>query len=71
MAKKETNKTESLTLDAASGKLTDLKKEQMNLRFQKTAGQLQQTHLVRKTRREIARVATKISAMKKSAAKKK
>ncbi|MDR0319233.1 MAG: 50S ribosomal protein L29 [Rickettsiales bacterium] len=70
MAKKEMNKTENLTAEALAGKLTDLKKEQMNLRFQKTAGQLQQTHLVRKARREVARVATKISALKKPAAKK-
>ncbi|MCL2629263.1 MAG: 50S ribosomal protein L29 [Alphaproteobacteria bacterium] len=64
-AKKE--KTENLTGEALKSRLVDLKKEQMNLRFRKTAGQLQQTHLVRKTRREIARTATKISAAKKGA----
>lgn len=65
MAKKETNATENLTMDALTSKLSDLKKEQMNLRFSKKAGQLQQTHLIKKTRREIARIATKISAAKK------
>ncbi|MDR2685240.1 MAG: 50S ribosomal protein L29 [Rickettsiales bacterium] len=69
MAKKETNKTEKLDLAALGSKLTELKKEQMNLRFQKTAGQLAGTHLIRKTRRDIARAATEISAIKKAAKK--
>lgn len=57
MAKKESLKTEEL-----QSKLVDLKKEQMNQRFQHAAGQLPKTHVLRKTRREIARVKTKLNA---------
>ncbi len=39
-----------------SAQLLDLRREQFNLRMQKGAGQLTQTHQVRKVRREIARV---------------
>lgn len=59
MAKKESLKTEEL-----QSKLVDLKKEQMNQRFQHAAGQLPKTHVLRKTRREIARVKTKLNADK-------
>ena len=38
--------------------LMRLTKEQFNLRMQKANGQLGQTHLIRETRREIARVKT-------------
>lgn len=64
MAEKSTKK-ESLTVEALEGKLVDLKKEQMNQRFQLAAGQLPKTHVLRKTRREIARVKTKLNASKK------
>ncbi|MBQ3785419.1 MAG: 50S ribosomal protein L29 [Alphaproteobacteria bacterium] len=64
MAEKSTKK-ESLTVEALESKLVDLKKEQMNQRFQLAAGQLPKTHVLRKTRREIARVKTKLNASKK------
>ena len=64
MAEKS-KKTESLTVEALESKLVDLKKEQMNQRFQLAAGQLPKTHVLRKTRREIARVKTKLNATKK------
>ena len=64
MAEKS-KKTESLTVEALESKLVDLKKEQMNQRFQLTAGQMPKTHVVRQTRREIARVKTKLNAAKK------
>ena len=64
MAEKST-KTESLTVEALESKLVDLKKEQMNQRFQLAAGQLPKTHVLRKTRREIARVKTKLNTSKK------
>lgn len=64
MAEKS-KKTESLTQEALESKLADLKKEQMNQRFQLAAGQMPKTHVVRKTRREIARVKTKLNAAKK------
>ena len=39
-----------------------MKKERMNQRFQLAAGQLPKTHVIRKTRREIARVKTQLNA---------
>jgi large subunit ribosomal protein L29 len=57
-------KTESLKKEELESKLVDLKKDQMNQRFQHTAGQLPKTHVLRKTRREIARVKTKLNAAK-------
>jgi large subunit ribosomal protein L29 len=62
--KKETEK-EALTNEALSGKLVNLKKEAMNQRFQHSAGQLPKTHVIRQTRREIARVKTKLNQEKK------
>ena len=38
--------------------LLDLLREQFNLRMQKTSGQLTQTHLLKKVRRDIARIKT-------------
>ena len=67
MAEKKVSKTtekEALTKEALQSKLVDLKKEQMNQRFQLAAGQLPKTHVLRKTRREIARVKTKLNAVK-------
>ena len=70
MAEKKVSKTaktaekEALTKEALESKLVDLKKEQMNQRFQLAAGQLPKTHVLRKTRREIARVKTKLNAVK-------
>ena len=63
MAEKKQEK-EALTIDALESKLVDLKKEQMNQRFQHAAGQLPKTHVMRQTRREIARVKTKLNAAK-------
>ena len=64
MAEKKVEK-EALTIEALQSKLVDLKKEQMNQRFQHAAGQLPKTHVIRQTRREVARVKTKINAVKK------
>jgi len=55
-------KTESLKREELESKLIDLKKTQMDQRFQHAAGQLPKTHVLRKTRREIARVKTKLNA---------
>ena len=46
------------TSDELIGLLTDLKKEQFNLRFQKSSGQLENTARVRVVRREIAKIST-------------
>ncbi|MBO4746381.1 MAG: 50S ribosomal protein L29 [Alphaproteobacteria bacterium] len=56
------NKKESLKKEELQSKLVDLKKTQMNQRFQLAAGQLPKTHVLRKTRREIARVKTALNA---------
>lgn len=48
--------------DKTPRELTDellrLRREQFNLRMQKASGQLGQTHLLRETRRDIARIKT-------------
>jgi len=54
-------KKESLKKEELQSKLVDLKKTQMNQRFQLAAGQLPKTHVIRKTRREIARVKTQLN----------
>jgi large subunit ribosomal protein L29 len=46
------------TIDELSKMLLDLKKEQVNQRFQKAAGQLEKTSEIRKVRRDIARLKT-------------
>lgn len=55
-------KTESLKKEELQGELMNLKKTQMNQRFQHAAGNLPKTHVLRKTRRDIARVKTKLNA---------
>ena len=55
-------KKQSLKKEELQSKLVDLKKTQMNQRFQHAAGNLPKTHVLRKTRREIARVKTKLNA---------
>ncbi len=61
----EKNVETELTMEALESKLVDLKQEQMNQRFQHAAGQMAKTHVMRQTRREIARVKTKLNAAKK------
>ena len=67
MAEKESQNTktikkdEALTKDALTSKLTDWKKEAMEQRFQHAAGQITKTHIMSKTRREIARVKTQLN----------
>ena len=46
------------TVDELQKTLVDLKKQQLNLRFQKSQGQLENTAKVRSVRRDIARVKT-------------
>lgn len=52
------------TVDQLTKMLMDLRKEQFNLRFQRGAGQLENTSQMNKVRRDIARVKTFISAQK-------
>jgi large subunit ribosomal protein L29 len=46
------------TPDELKTQLSDLKKEQFNLRFQKSSGQLENTARVRVVRKDIARIET-------------
>ena len=46
------------TADELTDQLTELKKEQFNLRFQRATGQLENTARVREVRRDIARLKT-------------
>ena len=46
------------TADELTDQLTELKKEQFNLRFQRASGQLENTARVRVVRRDIARIKT-------------
>lgn len=49
------------TVDELKKALLDARKDQMNLRFQRTGGQLEKTSEIRKTRRNIARIKTIIN----------
>jgi large subunit ribosomal protein L29 len=49
------------TEDELGDRLTRLKKEQFNLRFQRANGQLENTSRVRLVRKEIARIKTVLS----------
>lgn len=46
------------TQDELQKMLLDARKDQMNLRFQRAGGQLENTAQIRKTRRNIARIKT-------------
>jgi len=46
------------------GILTDLKKEQFNLRFQRASGQLENTARIRQVRRDIAKIKTVLTEKK-------
>ena len=56
MADKE--KIASLSTTELESELLELRKEQFNLRMQRASEQLPQTHLLRQTKRDIARVKT-------------
>ena len=57
-----------MTLDQLDDQLIKLKKEQLNLRFQRASGQLEATSRVRIVRRDIARLKT-VAQQKRSGAK--
>ena len=56
------------TDDQVADQLVELKREQMNLRFQRSGGQLEKTNQIRAVRRNIARIKTFISAGQAAAA---
>ena len=58
-----------MTADQLKDELLNLKKEQLNLRFQKATGQLEKTSRIRQVRRDVARVKTVQRATAKKTAK--
>ncbi len=54
--------------DQLTDKLTELKKEQFNLRFQAATGQLEGTARFKQVRRDIARIKTIMHAQARAAA---
>jgi large subunit ribosomal protein L29 len=48
----------ALTNDQVKDEILKLKKEQLNLRFQRASGQLEKTNRIRQIRRDIARLKT-------------
>jgi large subunit ribosomal protein L29 len=55
------------SLDELGDSLLSLRKELLNLRFQRASGQLEGTARVRQARRDIARIKTILSAKKQAA----
>ena len=55
------------TQDELTDQLQELKKEALNLRFQRASGQLEATARIRQVRREIARVRTVMGERHKAA----
>jgi large subunit ribosomal protein L29 len=53
--------------DQLGDRLSKLKKEQFNLRFQRANGQLEKTSRVREVRKEIARVMTVMNEQRRKA----
>ncbi|NCO04117.1 MAG: 50S ribosomal protein L29 [Alphaproteobacteria bacterium] len=56
------------TSDELTKMLVDMRKEQFNLRFQKSGGQLENTAQMRKVRRDIARIKTMLTQQQEKAA---
>ena len=54
-------KVKKLDLNKIESEITDLKKSLLNLKFQKSTGQLEKTSEVKKIRRKIATLKTVIS----------
>jgi large subunit ribosomal protein L29 len=48
----------ALTKDQVKDEILKLRKEQLNLRFQRASGQLEKTNRIRQIRRDIARLKT-------------
>jgi large subunit ribosomal protein L29 len=56
----------SHSADELSGQLSNLKKEQFNLRFQRANGQVENTGRIRTLRRDIARIQTVLTEQRRS-----
>ena len=62
----KTKDLRAMTIDKLEAKLLENKKEQFNLRIQQSTGQLSNTAVIRKVRREIAKINTLIAERKKN-----
>ncbi|MBN2675915.1 MAG: 50S ribosomal protein L29 [Alphaproteobacteria bacterium] len=62
LKKEDILKIKSLSADELYKKRDELKKELMQLRFKKNAGQLETLHHIKQVRRDIARIETELSA---------
>ena len=62
----KTKDLRAMTIDELEAKLLENKKEQFNLRVQQSTGQLQNTAVIRKVRREIAKINTLLAERKKN-----
>ena len=70
IASKASSKTEDFrakSADELSGQLSNLKKEQFNLRFQRANGQVENTGRIRVLRRDIARIQTVLTEQRRAA----
>jgi large subunit ribosomal protein L29 len=70
-AAKKVEDLKGKTPDELQKLLLDTKKEQFNLRFQRTGGQLENTSQIRKIRRNVARINTALSEHRNKTAPKK
>jgi large subunit ribosomal protein L29 len=61
MAMKMTD-VRALSKDQIKDEILKLRKEQLNLRFQKASGQMEKTNRIRQIRRDIARLKTQATA---------
>ena len=57
----------AISTDQVKDEILKLRKEQLNLRFQRASSQLENTSRIRQIRRDIARLKTQTVAAKKSA----
>ena len=62
----KTKDLRAMSLDELESKLVEDKKEQFNLRVQKSTGQLQNTASMKKVRREVAKINTLLAERKKN-----
>ena len=60
------SKKNKLEINKIREEILNLKKSLINFNFQKSSGQLEKTSLIKKTRKDIARLKTKISKTKES-----
>lgn len=67
-AKTKAEDLKNKSVDELNTMLVDLRKQQMNLRFQKAGGSLENTSMMRSVRRTIARVKTYLTQNSKKSA---